>query len=113
MFKRIIKIQIIMTIIFASLYGAAYSSIVADQKTTEEMISKQSAPEGKKYLDYCQGGTSDYLSDANDDSCLAERPGYFAKFALPMYVVIILLSTPLISFAVLVAIKRLRLAAAN
>ncbi|MBP9132096.1 hypothetical protein KBF61_03110 [Candidatus Saccharibacteria bacterium] len=113
MFKKLIKIQIIMTIILVSLYGAAYFSIVADKKSAEEVISQQTAPEGKKYLDYCEGGTSDYLSDTNDDSCLAERPGDFAKFALAMYVVIILLSTPLISFAVLVAIKRLRLAVAK
>lgn len=103
----------VMTIILAVLYGASYFSIVVDQKSTQEEISKQTAPEEKRYLDYCEGGQSDYLSDASDDGCLAERPGDFAKFVLLIYVVIILLLTPLISFTVLVAIKRLKKTPSN
>lgn len=36
------------------------------------------APEGMRYMDYCDGGQSDILVQETDDGCIADYPGDFA-----------------------------------
>ena len=37
------------------------------------------APEGQKYIPYCDGGLSLELVDEQDDGCIADYPGAFAR----------------------------------
>jgi len=99
MLKRLIKIQLIVGLVLAGLYVAAFWPINSDQQNQEDRIQNQaSAPDGKKYMPYCGGGLSEILIEASDSSCLAEKPGDFAKFAFALYATIAFLITPLFGY---------------
>ena len=99
MVKKIVKIQVYVLIALLCLYGLVFWSISNDQKKQQQEISNQApAPEGKQFLPYCEGGVSETISDKDDTSCLAEKPGYFAKIGLAMYAIIIFLIAPVFSF---------------
>lgn len=96
-------------LVLSFLYGLSYSSITNDQHNNYGII-KKSPPQGKAYLPYCEGGFSNELMDIGDNSCYAERPGDFAKFAILVYAVFAALLFPLVfilSKAILNKIKKL------
>lgn len=87
--KKIIRIQVLIFFVLILLYGVGFWSISNDQQSRAEIISLQAnPPAGMKYYEYCEGGLSDILTTVNDTSCIAERPGDFAKFALAVYMAI-------------------------
>ncbi len=70
MIKKILKIQLIVGLVLIGLYAGSFWSIETDQKKQEDRIQNQaSAPEGKNYMSYCSGGTSETLIEANDKQC--------------------------------------------
>jgi hypothetical protein len=103
MVNKIVKIQLYVLIVLLCIYGLAFWSISNDQKRQQQEISNQlPAPEGKQFLPYCEGGVSETIIDNDDTSCLAEKPGDFAKIGLATYAIIIFLTTPIFSFLFLV-----------
>jgi TRAP-type C4-dicarboxylate transport system permease small subunit len=97
--KRLFYVQAIIFAALVSIYGVGYWSINYDQQVQAETVSMQAqAPEGMRYYEYCDGGTSNQLTATSETGCLAERPGDFAKFALAVYMVLFYLLCLAIGF---------------
>ena len=44
---------------------------------TQEKRSQVLIPTGKRFMTYCEGGTSNTLVDKNNKNCIADKPGVF------------------------------------
>lgn len=87
--KRMFKVQLITFAVLMGVYCLGLWSINHEATKNQEKVLEQLAPEGSKYLEYCDGEISTIISDTDDETCIAENPSDFYKFALAFYLIVI------------------------
>lgn len=79
-------------------------SIAYEDHTTEN-VQRTPPSAGMKYMEYCSGGVSEIIAKEDDSSCLAEKPGEFAKIAIGIYSSILFLIFPIL-YSIYIYTKR-------
>ena len=70
-------------------------SVQQEQERSADTV-RVAAPEGMKYMEYCDGGVSDILIQEQENSCAAEYPGDFARMATLSLSVLLFALFPLV-----------------
>jgi len=73
-----------ISIVLAGLLAVNVFLLLATDSTDyyQAVTQTEPAPVGMKYLEYCDGGESENLVAVDDQSCIAEAPGEFARGAI-------------------------------
>lgn len=107
MLQTVLKAQLILFIMLVALNSVVIISVKHERNKSAEVV-EVSAPDGMKYMEYCQGGASKTLTEENDTSCIAEYPGDFAVFVITFYSLVLFIVFPVLYMLTLKIVTYIR-----